>query len=94
MKNDGFDGIKVFSATKSADRERLGEVITDWIRSNPDKLVVDKVITQSSDNAFHCLTITLFFAYLDDEKQLDSTLYEERTQPATPRRLAFNERDR
>ena len=28
-----FDGVKVFSATMFADRERLGEKVTDWIAS-------------------------------------------------------------
>jgi len=54
-------GVKVFSATKSWDRGQLGELITTWIRSHPDYEIVDKVITQSSDRAFHCLTITLFY---------------------------------
>lgn len=55
-----FTGVKVFSATKARDRDMLGEVITDWLRSNP-VTVVDKVVTQSSDSEFHCLTITLFY---------------------------------
>ena len=29
-------GVKVFSATKAKERELLGELITDWIRSHPD----------------------------------------------------------
>ncbi len=58
---DMFNGVKVFSATKMVDREVLGERITQWLRENPDKEVVDKIVTQSSDNEFHCLAITLFF---------------------------------
>lgn len=54
-------GVKVFSATKAKERELLGEIITDWIRSNPNYEVVDKIVTQSSDSEFHCLTITLFY---------------------------------
>lgn len=57
----GFTGVKVFSATKAKDREELGEHITSWLRANPDVHVVEKVVTQSSDSEFHCLTITLFF---------------------------------
>ncbi|HEX2572863.1 MAG TPA: hypothetical protein VH877_25150 [Polyangia bacterium] len=57
----GFTGVKVFSATKAKDREELGEQITRWIRANPDVRVTDKIVTQSSDSEFHCLTITLFF---------------------------------
>jgi len=54
-------GVKVFSATKARDREELGEAITRWLRANPGFSVVDKVVTQSSDREFHCLTITLFY---------------------------------
>ena len=56
-----FDGVQVFSATKFQDRDVLGEKVTDWIRKNPKKKIVDKVVTQSSDEAFHCLAITLFY---------------------------------
>ena len=59
--NRQFNGVKVFSATKAKERELLGEMITDWIRSHPDHEIVDKIVTQSSDEAFHCLAITLFF---------------------------------
>lgn len=56
-----FTGVKVFSATRAKDREELGDVITRWLRASPDLEVVDKVVTQSSDREFHCLTITLFY---------------------------------
>ncbi|MSP16061.1 MAG: hypothetical protein EXR73_05515 [Myxococcales bacterium] len=56
-----FDGVKVFSATKAREREELGEHITRWIRSNPASAVIDKIVTQSSDREFHCLTITIFY---------------------------------
>jgi hypothetical protein len=56
-------GVKVFSATKAKERELLGEIITDWIRSHQDVDIVDKIVTQSSDSEFHCLTITLFYKH-------------------------------
>lgn len=56
-------GVKVFSATKAKERELLGELITDWIRMNPNCEIVDKIVTQSSDSEFHCLTITLFYKH-------------------------------
>ena len=56
-----FNGVKVFSATMVADRERLGEKVTEWINANPRIEVRDMVVTQSSDEAFHCLAITVFF---------------------------------
>jgi hypothetical protein len=58
-------GVKVFSATKAKERELLGELITDWIRSNQNCEIVDKIVTQSSDSEFHCLTITLFYKRKD-----------------------------
>jgi hypothetical protein len=56
-----FTGVKVFSATKAKEREELGETITRWLRSNADLEIVDRVVTQSSDDEFHCLTIVLFY---------------------------------
>ena len=56
-----FSGVKVFSATKAKEREELGEVITRWLKANPDVDLVDKVVSQSSDNEFHCISIILFF---------------------------------
>ena len=58
-----FDGVKVFSATKAREREELGETITKWLNEHPNYKVVDRIVTQSSDNEFHCLTITLFFLH-------------------------------
>ena len=57
-----FQGVKVFSATKARDREALGDNVTEWLRTNPECEVVDKIVTQSSDSEFHCLTITLFYS--------------------------------
>jgi folate-dependent tRNA-U54 methylase TrmFO/GidA len=56
-----FSGIKVFSTTLARDRENMGENITKWIKDNPNVEIVDRVVTQSSDKEFHCLTITLFY---------------------------------
>lgn len=56
-----FTGVKVFSATKAWEREQISERINDWLATNPDVEIVDKIVTQSSDSEFHCLTITLFY---------------------------------
>jgi hypothetical protein len=56
-----FNGVKVFTATKAKEREELGEVITRWLSANPGVDVVDKVVQQSSDNEYHCLTIVFFY---------------------------------
>jgi hypothetical protein len=57
---NGYDTMKVFSATLARDREVLGERVTAWLRANPGLEVVDRVILQSSDREFHCISITLF----------------------------------
>lgn len=57
-----FNGVKVFSATMVADRDQLGEKVTAWMASHPQLKVTDIVITQSSDEAFHCIAITVFYA--------------------------------
>ena len=56
-----FNGVKVFSATMFADREHLGEKIGAWFAAHPERKPVDVVVTQSSDDAFHCLAITVFY---------------------------------
>jgi hypothetical protein len=61
-----FTGVKVFSATKAKDRDELGETVTRWLRSNGDLEVVDRVVRQSSDDEFHCLTIILFYRHKPD----------------------------
>ena len=61
-----FSGAKVFTATKAKDRENLGETVTRWIRENEVLKIVDKIVTQSSDREFHCLTITLFYQSAED----------------------------
>ncbi len=58
-----FTGVRVFSTTLARDRENMGENITKWLKENPNVEVVDKVVTQSSDKEFHCLTITLFYKF-------------------------------
>ena len=63
MASVPFTGVKVFSTTLARDRETMGETITRWLRENPGVEVVDRVVTQSSDKEFHCLTITLFYRH-------------------------------
>jgi hypothetical protein len=61
QRKNRFNGVKIFSATMAQERDRLGERITEWIREHPGFEIVDTIVTQSSDEAFHCLVITLFF---------------------------------
>ena len=56
-----FNSVKVFSATTATDRESLGERVSQWLRDHRAFEVVDRVVTQSSDDAYHCITITLFY---------------------------------
>ena len=56
-----FNGVKVFSATMAQERDQLGEKLTAWLAERPQLKVVDTIVTQSSDEAFHCLAITLFY---------------------------------
>jgi hypothetical protein len=57
----GFNGVKVFSATKFDERSLLGEKVTAWINERAGREIVEIVQTQSSDEAFHCLAITVFY---------------------------------
>ena len=61
MATPFFTGVKVFSTTLARDREQMGETITKWLKDHADMEIVDKVVTQSSDKEFHCLTVTLFY---------------------------------
>ncbi len=57
-----FTGVKVFSATKARERELISDRINEWLdEATRTYEIVDKVVTQSSDREFHCLTITIFY---------------------------------
>lgn len=56
-----FNRVKVFSATVASERAHLGDRVTQWRAEHPALEIADLVVTQSSDAAFHCLTITVFY---------------------------------
>jgi hypothetical protein len=56
-----FNGVKVFSTTMQKDRECLGERVTEWLAANRNIRIVESLVLQSSDEAFHCLSIVLFY---------------------------------
>ena len=56
-----FNGVKVISATMMADRGTLGEKVTAWIAAHPACAIADIVVTQSSDEAFHCVAFSIFY---------------------------------
>ena len=58
-----IDGVKVFTVTKASDREVMGEDITRWLRNNPDIEILSREVRQSSDWAFHCISMVFFFQY-------------------------------
>lgn len=56
-----FNGVKIFSATLFADRDSLGEKVSYWLAQHPGAKVTEIIQTQSSDSAYHCLTLTVFY---------------------------------
>lgn len=60
-----FNGVKVFCATLFRDREALGETVTRWLDEararRPGFQIVDVIVRQSSDEAFHCVSIIILF---------------------------------
>lgn len=55
-----FNAVKVFSATVASARNTLGEQITTWMREN-NVTPVEAILCQSSDAAFHCITLVVFY---------------------------------
>ncbi|MEE9384419.1 MAG: hypothetical protein V3V08_13525 [Nannocystaceae bacterium] len=62
-----IDGVEIFSATVVRAREQLGDRVTEWREQNRDVSIVDVDVRQSSDAAYHCLTIVLWWAEKDNE---------------------------
>lgn len=61
---NAFTGVKVFSASVFGLRATLDAAVTQWLaaaRRRPSFELVDVVIRQSSDEAFHCLSIVIFY---------------------------------
>lgn len=57
----GFTGVKVFTTTLARDREVMGEAVGRWIAEHPELETVDRDVRQSSDSAFHCLSIVVYY---------------------------------
>lgn len=60
-----FNGVKVFFATMFAQRQTLGEEVTAWLEGarahRAGFQLVDIDIRQSSDKAYHCVSIVIWF---------------------------------
>jgi len=54
-------GVKVFTATKAKERDLLGNQITQWLKESGGVEILSKQTTQSSDNEYHCLTVTIVY---------------------------------
>jgi hypothetical protein len=50
--------VKVFSATKRKDRDRLDELATAWLQEHQNFDRLTARVTLSSDLEYHCLSIT------------------------------------
>lgn len=64
--------VKVWSVTMLKDRELLGEKITEWLRLSR-AIPADTHVLQSSDSAFHCLSVVMFYD-LDVDKEPSSLI--------------------
>ncbi|AKU90440.1 hypothetical protein [Vulgatibacter incomptus] len=58
-----FTGVKVFSATRARDREELGSAVSQWLATHRDLRIVDRVVVQSSDEEYHCLSMVIFYEH-------------------------------
>ncbi len=66
--SEPFDAVKVFSVTKYWDRTKLGDQVTAWIQTQVlqgGAMITGTRVLQSSDRAFHCLTIVIFYQRCD-----------------------------
>jgi hypothetical protein len=59
MGDQRIDLVKVFSATRSTERDRLGDRVTTWLRGHPDVTIMRTIVLLSSDARFHCFSIVL-----------------------------------
>jgi hypothetical protein len=59
--------VKTFSATKSRDRDELGDKVTRYVRAAwaAGAISIEKELRQSSDAEYHCISIVLFLEVPD-----------------------------
>jgi hypothetical protein len=51
----------VFTASTASERSNLGQRVTGWLEAHASVIVTDAVTVQSSNAAWHCVTIVLFY---------------------------------
>ena len=60
-----FNGVQVFCATMFQQRQDLGETVTRWLedarKNRPSFQLIGIEVRQSSDKAFHAISIIIFF---------------------------------
>jgi len=56
-----FNGVHLFFATRFAERQVLGETVTAWLAAHSHLKIHDIAVMQSSDAAFHCVTVVVFY---------------------------------
>lgn len=61
MSKSGINGVQVFAATMNHERVHLSEQVTRWLQDRPHIEIDEIKVTQSSDQAFHCIAITVLF---------------------------------
>jgi hypothetical protein len=60
-KHPPFNGVKVFSTTIFTDCARLDDEVAAWLATRPEIRVTQLVVTQSSDAAYQCIAVTVFY---------------------------------
>jgi hypothetical protein len=60
MEGQRIDLVKVFSTTRSTERDLIGERVTAWLLSHPGVRIMRTIVLLSSDVRFHCFSIVLF----------------------------------
>jgi hypothetical protein len=56
-----FNGVQLFTATMAAQRQGLGDQVTEWLTRHSHVTATEMLVTQSSSEEFHCLAIWVFF---------------------------------
>jgi hypothetical protein len=55
------NGVKVFAATTIRARQELSEQVNVWFQEHGAITVFDVIVNQSSDSAFHCVSIAILY---------------------------------
>jgi len=54
--NRWFAKVRIFAATKAAERERMGDRVQEWLAASKTAIEdCEIIVLQSSDSEFHCL---------------------------------------